>query len=240
MDKETLSNYGWIVVLVLILVVMMALAGPFGNFVADGIKSTTVGFWQTSEKALNTSNVPVAENKWQEGTGGAGEKGNEGNTNEETIDTPLYFGKIYVHYYEDKHVNGLDIPYESYIFNQDGSVIFTNFNGTVTDTKNIPSGFVTYEEGFIVITPPPGYGEAIKFPISTDKKTVEFMNADGSQTLTFTLTDSICTHPNKTTQGATEHCPDCNKSGCNHCNQTQDKHGNVTCPDCGDTWIVPV
>ena len=41
MDKETLSNYGWIVILVLILAVMIALATPFGNFIAGAIKSTT-------------------------------------------------------------------------------------------------------------------------------------------------------------------------------------------------------
>ena len=44
MDKETLSNYGWIVVLILILAVMIALATPFGNFIAGAIKSTTAGF----------------------------------------------------------------------------------------------------------------------------------------------------------------------------------------------------
>lgn len=33
MDKETLSNYGWIVVLVLILSVLLAFATPFGKFV---------------------------------------------------------------------------------------------------------------------------------------------------------------------------------------------------------------
>ena len=30
MDKETLSNYGWIVICVLVLAVMLALATPFG------------------------------------------------------------------------------------------------------------------------------------------------------------------------------------------------------------------
>ena len=30
MDKETLSNYGWIVICVLVLAVMIALATPFG------------------------------------------------------------------------------------------------------------------------------------------------------------------------------------------------------------------
>ena len=48
MDKETLSNYGWIVILVLILAVMIALATPFGNFIAGAIKSTTAGFFSVN------------------------------------------------------------------------------------------------------------------------------------------------------------------------------------------------
>ena len=52
MDKETLSNYGWIVVLVLILAVMMALATPFGSFVSTAIKDVTGGFWNVNSVAL--------------------------------------------------------------------------------------------------------------------------------------------------------------------------------------------
>ena len=41
MDKETLSNYGWVVICVLVLVVMIALATPFGKYVATAVKNTT-------------------------------------------------------------------------------------------------------------------------------------------------------------------------------------------------------
>ena len=41
MDKETLSHYGWIVILVLILSVMMALATPFFVSFTSLIKSTS-------------------------------------------------------------------------------------------------------------------------------------------------------------------------------------------------------
>ena len=41
MDKETLSNYGWIVICVLVLSVMIALATPFGTYVSNAVKSTT-------------------------------------------------------------------------------------------------------------------------------------------------------------------------------------------------------
>lgn len=44
MDKNTLSHYGWIVVLILILSVLLALATPFGKFVARGFEATYVAF----------------------------------------------------------------------------------------------------------------------------------------------------------------------------------------------------
>ena len=53
MDKETLSNYGWVVICVLVLVVMIALATPFGKFIAEAVKSTTSGLFDASQKALN-------------------------------------------------------------------------------------------------------------------------------------------------------------------------------------------
>lgn len=52
MDKETLSNYGWIVILVLILAVLLALATPFGNFIAGAFKATYAGFGMVGENAL--------------------------------------------------------------------------------------------------------------------------------------------------------------------------------------------
>ena len=53
MDKETLSHYGWIVILVLILSVLLALASPFGMFIADGFKATYAGLFDTGNTALN-------------------------------------------------------------------------------------------------------------------------------------------------------------------------------------------
>ena len=37
MDKSTLSNYGWIVVVTLVLAVMLALATPFGEYIGEGV-----------------------------------------------------------------------------------------------------------------------------------------------------------------------------------------------------------
>ena len=44
MDKETLSNYGWVVIVVIVLAIMIALASPFGNYIADGTKTILKSF----------------------------------------------------------------------------------------------------------------------------------------------------------------------------------------------------
>jgi uncharacterized repeat protein (TIGR02543 family) len=49
MDKETLSNYGWILVAVLIGSIMLTMATPLGNFIFANIQAATVeGFNQTN------------------------------------------------------------------------------------------------------------------------------------------------------------------------------------------------
>ena len=58
MDKETLSNYGWIVICVLVLVVMIALATPFGSFVSEAVQSTTKGLFDVNKTALDAAGVP--------------------------------------------------------------------------------------------------------------------------------------------------------------------------------------
>lgn len=62
MDKETLSNYGWIVICVLVLAVMIALASPFGNFVADAVKSTAQGLFDTNQNALDAAGITIDDN----------------------------------------------------------------------------------------------------------------------------------------------------------------------------------
>ena len=61
MDKETLSNYGWIVICVLVLAVMIALAGPFGTFVAGAVKSTTAGLFGVNQNALGAAGITIGD-----------------------------------------------------------------------------------------------------------------------------------------------------------------------------------
>ena len=53
MDKSTLSNYGWIVIAVLVLSVMIALATPFGHYIELGAKNTLFGLIGTSNNAMD-------------------------------------------------------------------------------------------------------------------------------------------------------------------------------------------
>jgi len=79
MDKETLSNYGWIVICVLVLAVMIALAGPFGTFVAGAVKSTTAGLFGVNQNALGAAGITINDQAFADGgNGGAGDQGGTG------------------------------------------------------------------------------------------------------------------------------------------------------------------
>ena len=66
MDKQTLSNYGWLVIVTLILAVMLALATPFGTYVGDGVVSVANGFVGASDEAIDEDNIAINQNKWEE------------------------------------------------------------------------------------------------------------------------------------------------------------------------------
>ena len=83
MDKETLSHYGWIVVLVLILSVMIALATPFGEYVKVSATNTLTSFIDTNQGALSIVDPPSSftnPNKFNYPT---------------AIKTPTYFAEDY-------------------------------------------------------------------------------------------------------------------------------------------------
>ena len=70
MDKNTLSNYGWIVIAVLVLSVMIALATPFGKYIENGVRSTTAGLFETSEKAMNVVGMSAGNGSFDDGDSG--------------------------------------------------------------------------------------------------------------------------------------------------------------------------
>ena len=63
MDKETLSNYGWIVVCVMVLAVMIAWATPFGSFISEAVQSTTKGLFDVNKSALDSTGLINIDNQ---------------------------------------------------------------------------------------------------------------------------------------------------------------------------------
>ena len=84
MDKNTLSNYGWIVIAVLVLSVMIALATPFGSYIEQGVRATTEGLFDTSKNAVNSAfedlGVQMDDQEFEEGYTGVGNTSREPET----------------------------------------------------------------------------------------------------------------------------------------------------------------
>ena len=57
MDKETFSSYGWIVITVIVIAIMITFATPFGEFIRDAVQEVLDNFKATADTAL--SNVSL-------------------------------------------------------------------------------------------------------------------------------------------------------------------------------------
>lgn len=82
MDKSTLSNYGWVVIAVLVLSVMIALATPFGRYIATAVENTTQGLFDVQQKALSAADIEIMQQEFDvpNGNSGAGENIGSGET----------------------------------------------------------------------------------------------------------------------------------------------------------------
>jgi hypothetical protein len=120
MHKETLSNYGWIVICTLVLAVMIALATPFGEFIRDGVWSTTNGLNDTLNKNMEI----------------VGLNGSSGDNQQQS---GIRFGEKYI-VTECSYANMIMTAY--YIFYEDGSA--TVYNGE--RIINAPAGSFEYTE----------------------------------------------------------------------------------------------
>ena len=127
MDKETLSNYGWIVICVMVLAVMLAFASPFGNFVANAIKSTTQGLFDVNQGALDAAGIQIMEQEFDTMLNGT-----------ENNNCPIKYGQQYT------ISEGTFML--SYIFHEDGSLEMAYYeNGQLLGSETAPSGTVGYD-----------------------------------------------------------------------------------------------
>ena len=65
MDKQTLSNYGWLVIVTLILAVMIAFATPFGNYVGKSAENVANAIIATNDNAVDENNLKSDGNVWE-------------------------------------------------------------------------------------------------------------------------------------------------------------------------------
>ena len=57
MNRQTITQYGMIIVAVLIVLVLIMLATPFGNFIVQSIDNIRVAYQSTSDKLLSEENI---------------------------------------------------------------------------------------------------------------------------------------------------------------------------------------
>ena len=66
MDKSTLSNYGWIIIMVLTLSIFMAFATPFGKYVGRGASSIFSSMVSAGDKATDENEIDKMGQKWED------------------------------------------------------------------------------------------------------------------------------------------------------------------------------
>lgn len=156
MDKQTLSNYGWIVICTLILAVMLALATPFGSFIAGAFKATYVGFGNVTDKAFSVIGIGAVTPDDNGGSGENGGSGNEGQTpTNGKLGTPSY-----VYAYDDGSgafvlgIMGADANTEGYyVYLKDDLVATIGVDETYTFPGNasseaVPIKVVAFANGY--------------------------------------------------------------------------------------------
>ncbi len=125
MDKETLSNYGWIVICILVLTVMIALATPFGRFIEQAVQNTTQGLFDVNQSALDAAGITI-----------------EDNYIDQTNDANAFYDRVYV----DEATGGAGI------WHRDNSI--TLFHGPLQMMIHIPASDVRIEGNIISHTDP--------------------------------------------------------------------------------------
>ena len=88
MDRQTLSNYGWIVIAILVLSVMIALATPFGHYIKLGAENTLFGLIGTSNNAMDAGFGDILNKEPEDSTNTANKTGLEFEVMYENSDNP--------------------------------------------------------------------------------------------------------------------------------------------------------
>ena len=143
MDKQTLSQYGWIVVAILVLTVMIALATPFGKYIEQGVQNTVQGLFDTEQKALGAAGMVIQDAYIDQ-------------TNEANI--------LYDRVYESVETNAAGI------WHRDGSI--TLYHDALGATFSIPASDVIIEGNTVSHTDPVCPTERQYYHVDWDSKTI--------------------------------------------------------------------
>ena len=172
MDKQTLSHYGWIVIVVLVLAVMLAFATPFGTYVGDAVVATTKGFGSITEHNLNEDNIKNQGDKWEDKfENGVGGGTSEPESPTQPEEPPKEYNKysLTINVYDgfDDRPTSSGFVYLLYL-NDTGDIGFTP-----KYTRKITNGTATFEsivEGpyIVYVSTPNGSGTHV---VNIDKDT---------------------------------------------------------------------
>ena len=66
MDKSTLSNYGWVVIVTLVLSVMLAFATPFGSYVARATANVIKYYKTVTGDTFSADYIEAQGKKWDD------------------------------------------------------------------------------------------------------------------------------------------------------------------------------
>ena len=209
MDKQTISNYGWIVIVVIIISILIGLATPF----AVALKGSFVGTTNNLSNRMETALDNVSSGNGGGNTGSGENGGTQSGTG--LNEYGFYFGRSY--FWVDTFF-GFE---GEYIFYEDGSVMYFSYNlgdfypaGTATygtNTASYNDMDFTFSENGTVITGPDlegslgetSYGslqkgvayEGVSF---SEQDVVAIFGEDGSLTVSYSggdLTDQEYYYP---------------------------------------------
>lgn len=179
MDKETLSQYGWIVVAILVLTIMIALATPFGTYISNAVKSTTQGIFDVHQKTAGIVGLNI-ENQNFDNT-------NNGEEVTPPVTPPAQPENINYDMLDGQNANiikAIDTSFRS-------AADYNKFKSVEIDGTQIDNNNYKISEGSTIVTL---FGSYIK-TLKNGTHTITIVSTDGKATANFTVNISNPTEP---------------------------------------------
>ena len=180
MDKETLSNYGWIVICTLVLAIMIALATPFGEYISGAVKSTTQGLFDVSKNAMDSAGINIEGQSFGD-SDDTDMGGDNSNTDNNLTEVGLRFGQDYIVKTDTMWEESVGLVYTFY---EDGSAKVSYCD----DADEIEAGFFRYTDTQIL---PTDSENTIYFNIVDNGTGLELYDTEETGKMTLVLRSTI-------------------------------------------------